>query len=122
MKKSSIAFVAVAAFGIMAGSAQAGGWGHSSYSYRSSTGGNYGVSSGLVNVSPSVGLGDVNVLNGLSALNGSSVLSGILSGNRTSAGNGILGGGILNGSGVGILGGGNRTSISHSRGGRHHRW
>ena len=86
MKTYSIAFAAVAALTITAGAAQAGGWGHSSYSYRMSTGGNHGSSSGLVNVSPSVGLGDVNLLNG------SSILSGILSGNRTNVGNGSLGG------------------------------
>lgn len=122
MKKIILAVAAVAAIAIPAGTAQAGGWGHSSYSY--STGGNYGVSSGLVNVSPSLGLGDVNLLNGLSVLNGSpiasgNVVSGILSGNRTSAGNGILGGGVFNGGTLGILGG-NRQSISRSS--RHHRY
>ncbi|MFU0503105.1 hypothetical protein [Pseudaminobacter sp. NGMCC 1.201702] len=84
--------------------AQAGGWGSSSHTQF---GHNQTSTGGLVNVSPSIGLGDVNVLNGL--LNGTSVLNGsaILSGNTVS---GILNGnntgnGILSGIGVGVLGG-----------------
>ncbi|MGB3389688.1 MAG: hypothetical protein WBA88_17080 [Pseudaminobacter sp.] len=77
--------------------AHAGGWGNSSYAY---VGHNQTSTGGLVNVSPSIGLGDVNVLNGI--LNGSAILSGnnvsgILNGNKT-------GNGILSGIGVGILG------------------
>ena len=52
-------------------------------------------SSGLLNVSPDLDLGDINLLNGNS----------ILSGNRTSIGNGILGGAL-----IGILGGNSYTS------------
>lgn len=124
MKKILIAAVSVAALSLTAVSAEAGGWGHhrgGEFHSTTSNHGNFGQSSGLVNVSPSLGLGDISLLNGLSVLNGSpiasgNVLSGILSGNRTGIGNGILGNVSL-----GILGGGNRTSIRRSSRG-HHRW
>lgn len=83
--------------------AQAGGWGSSTHTQF---GHNQTSTGGLVNVSPSIGLGDVNVLNGVlngtSVLNGSAILSGnavsgILSGNKT-------GNGILNGIGASVLG------------------
>lgn len=64
----------------------AGGWGG-------------GGSNSLVNVSPSVDLGNVTALNGI--LNGNNV-SDILSGNQTGIGNGV---GILGGIGTGIIGG-----------------
>lgn len=68
----------------------AGGWGG-------------GGSNSLINVSPSVDLGDVTALNGI--LNGNAILSGnnvsdILNGNQTGVGNGIL-----SGIGVGVLSG-----------------
>jgi|SRR4051794_8852344 hypothetical protein len=77
--------------------AQAGGWGGSNYTH---VGHNQTSTGGLINVAPSIGLGDVNVLNGI--LNGSAILSGnnisgILNGNKT-------GNGILSGVGVGLLG------------------
>lgn len=67
----------------------AGGWG--------------GGSNSLINVSPSVDLGDVTALNGI--LNGNAILNGnnvsdVLNGNQTGVGNGIL-----SGIGVGILSG-----------------
>lgn len=69
--------------------AYAGGWG--------------GSSSSLINVSPSIGLGQVNALNGI--LSGNNILSGnvvqgILDGNKTN----VLSG-ILNGVGANVLGG-----------------
>lgn len=74
--RKSIAFATIAAaLSLSAASAQANGWG----GYN--TNNNY--SSGLVNVSPTVKTGDVNVLSGI--LSGNSILSG----NNT--GVGILG-------------------------------
>lgn len=94
------AFAAIAtAFSFSAASAQAGGWG-SNYSHN----GHNNYSSGLVNVSPSVG--DVNVLNGIGILNNSPIASGNVTKGILS-GNGILGGSsVLNGNsnGIGILG------------------
>lgn len=92
--------------------AQAGGWGKTSYTH---VGHNQTSTGGLINVSPSLGLGDVNVLNGI--LNGSAILSGnnisgILNGNKT-------GNGILSGIGVGILGGNSILNNKSYRLGRH---
>lgn len=82
LKIAATAIVASIAFS--AHSAQAGGFGWG--------GGNY--SSGLVNVSPDVNVGDVNALNGINVLNGNktSILSGSLNGNSVLNGNSILGG------------------------------
>lgn len=121
MKKLVLSVATAAALSMTAGIAQAGGWGGGGWGHSSHTNnynnqrGNFGSSSGLVNVSPSVGLGDVGLLNGLSVLNNSPILSG------NSTGNGILGGGILNGSQTGILGGGNRHTNKGGRGHRRHR-
>ena len=57
-------------------------------------GGSHSMSSGLINVSPSIGLGDITALNGV--LSGNAILSGnnvsgILNGNTTNALSGILG-------------------------------
>ena len=73
--------------------ADAGGWGKRGQRGYHDNHNNY--SSGLLNVSPDLDLGDINLLNGNS----------ILSGNRTSIGNGILGGAL-----IGILGGNSYTS------------
>lgn len=78
--------------------AYAGGWG--------------GSSGSLINVSPSIGLGQVNALNGV--LNGNNILSGnvvsgILDGNKTN----VLTG-VLSGVGVNVLGGN-----SYKLGGHH---
>jgi hypothetical protein len=100
--------LAVAAVSFWTVGAQAGGWG--------STGGNHGLSSGLINVSPSVGLGNVSVLNGIgndNAILSGNVVSGILNGNKTNVGNGING--VLNGVGVNLLGGN-----SYTMGNKHH--
>lgn len=79
--------------------AQAGGWG-----------GTHTSAGGLINISPSVDVGDITALNkalnGNGILNGSAILngnklSGILNGNDTSVGSGIL-----NNIGAGILTGG----------------
>ncbi len=90
MKKTIAIAVCVAA--VSTSQAFAGGWGSGS-SY----------SSGLINVSPSVNLGDVNALNGIR--NNSAIASGnnVLSGNVT----GILNQstGILSGIGVNLLSG-----------------
>lgn len=89
-----ICVLAVASGCLAPVAAQAGGWGSN---------GNASQSSGLVNVSPSIGLGNVNVLNGVSVLNGSGVLSGnavgILNGNKTGIANGVLGS-VLSGNNV----------------------
>ncbi|RJG44594.1 hypothetical protein [Mesorhizobium sp. DCY119] len=81
-------------------SAHAGGWGSNT--------GNFSQSSGLINVSPSIGLGNIGL--GVNLLNGSPILSGnnILSGNSTGILNGNSTGiltGILNGVGINLLGG-----------------
>ena len=74
--------------------AHAGGW---------NNGGSASQSKGLVNISPSAGVGDVtalnNILNGNAILSGNNV-SGILNGNTT----GITSG-VLQGIGVGVLSG-----------------
>ncbi len=81
-------------------SAHAGGWGSNT--------GNFSQSSGLINVSPSIGLGNIGL--GVNLLNGSPILSGnnILSGNSTGILNGNAVGvlnGVLNGVGINLLGG-----------------
>ena len=91
----------------------AGGWGKSGY----------GVSSGLLNVSPNINLGGVNALNGVGVLNGSPILSGngILNGNANGIlnGNGVLSGiglnGVLSGIGVNILGPNKSGGHGHHR-------
>jgi hypothetical protein len=98
--------LAAAAVSFWTFGAQAGGWG---------SGGNHGLSSGLINVSPSVGLGDVSVLNGIGNSNtilSGNVVSGILNGNKTNVGN-ISG--VLNGIGVNLFSGN-----SYKMGSRHH--
>ena len=85
MKKYIFA-LAITAVSFSAVGAQAGGFGRH--------GGNTGVSSGLINVSPSIGLGDISALNGV--LSGNAILSGnnvsgILNGNTTNVLSGILG-------------------------------
>jgi hypothetical protein len=85
MKKYAFALaVAVVSFSTVG--AYAGGFGRH--------GGNTGFSSGLINISPSIGLGDVtalnNVLSGNGILSGNNV-SGILNGNTTNVLSGILG-------------------------------
>src|SRR5690606_30521028 len=99
--------VAVAAVSFYSVGAQAGGFGGKT----KIIGGNSGVSSGLINISPSIGLGNVtalnNILSGNAILSGN-VVSGILSGNRTNVGNGILGTVGLSGIGSALVG--NNTS------------
>jgi hypothetical protein len=94
MKKFALVLTAAAVSFSTLG-AEAGGWG------KHRSGGNTAFSSGLINISPSIGLGDVTALN--------NVLSGnaILSGNETNVGilSGIGVSGILNGVGVNVLGG-----------------
>lgn len=85
MKKYAFALtVAVCSFSTVG--AYAGGFGH--------RGGSTGMSSGLINISPSIGLGDItalnNVLSGNAILSGN-VVSGILNGNNTNVLSGILG-------------------------------
>lgn len=97
MKAFAITATAVA-LSLTAGAAHAGSWGKSR-------------GNGLVTVSPTVGLGAVNVLNGVSVLNGSPILSGnvvsgILSRNDT---------GILNGIGLGVLSGNKSYSLGRNR-------
>lgn len=89
MKKFVFALTAVVVSFSTVG-AYAGGFGGSTKLF----GGNSGVSSGLINVSPSIGLGNIkalnNILSGNAILSGN-VVSGILNGNKTNVGNGILG-------------------------------
>lgn len=115
MKSIVIVSATAVALSLSAMSAQAGGWG-GGWGGKNS----HNYSSGLVNVSPSVRTGNVNLLNGISVLNNSpiasgNVVSGILSGNRTNAGNGILGGLRL-----GILGSNDNYSKYSIRKGRRH--
>lgn len=89
MKKYAFALaVAVVSFSTVG--AYAGGFGR----HGGNHGGNTGVSSGLINISPSIGLGDVtalnNILSGNAILSGNNV-SGILNGNTTNVLSGILG-------------------------------
>ena len=98
---------------LSASQAFAGGWGKSGY----------GVSSGLLNVSPNINLGGVNALNGVGVLNGSPILSGngILNGNANGIlnGNGVLSGiglnGVLSGIGLNILGPNKSGGHGHHR-------
>ena len=98
---------------LSASQAFAGGWGKSGY----------GVSSGLVNLSPNISLGGVNALNGVGVLNGSPILSGngILNGNANGIlnGNGVLSGiglnGVLSGIGLNILGPNKSGGHGHHR-------
>jgi hypothetical protein len=111
MKTFIIVTTAAAALALSGVSAQAGGWGGGS---------SHNYSSGLINVSPSVRTGNVNLLNGTSVLNNSpiasgNVVSGILSGNQTGSGIGN-GNGILGGT-LGILGG-NSSKYSVRKGRR----
>ncbi|MFC3208446.1 hypothetical protein [Aquamicrobium soli] len=114
---NKFAFVlAVAAVSFYTVGAEAGGFGGTT----KIIGGNSGVSSGLINVSPSIGLGNVTALNNI--LSGNNV-SGILSGNKTSVGNGILGAVGLSGLGDTLIGnnsGYNNTSYKLG-GSKHHR-
>ena len=94
MKKFAL-MLAAAAVSLSTVTAEAGGWGNKK-------------SKSLINVSPSIDLGQVVVGNGI--LNGNNVLSGnivsgILSGNRT---------GLLSGIGVGILSGNNNGNYNKS--------
>lgn len=98
MKKLVIT-VAAAAVCMSSGTAFAGGWGK--------TGG------GLLNLSPSVGVGvgNITALNGISVLNGSPILSGnnvsgILSGNHT---------GILQGIGIDLFGKSTSYSVKNGK-------
>ncbi len=88
--KTTATIIAAAAIALTPLSAQAGGWGGKSRG-------------GLINVSPSVDVGDVKLLNRSRVLSG----NGILNGNKTGILNGVAGNGILGGSlnniGVGIL-------------------
>lgn len=82
------AFVACSAV-----AAHAGGWGSSSnYTH---VGHNQTSTGGLINVAPSIGVGNIGVLNGI--LNNSAILSGnnVANGNLSGNGVGILGTGIL---------------------------
>ncbi|KQZ81391.1 hypothetical protein ASD64_10390 [Mesorhizobium sp. Root157] len=108
MNKITVVLAAAAVSFWTVGAQAGGGWG--------TTGGNYGLSSGLINVSPSVGLGNVSVLNGIgngNAILSGNVVSGILNGNKTNIGSGING--VLSGIGVNLFGGN-----SYKMGSRHH--
>ena len=87
MNKTIVTLVTAAAVSLSVGAAHAGGWGSKGHKARSGS---------LVNVSPSVDVGDITALNGNRILNNSAILSG----NSTNVGNGIL-----SGIGVGILSG-----------------
>jgi hypothetical protein len=114
---NKFAFVAaVAAVSFYTVGAEAGGFGGKT----KIIGGNSGVSSGLINVSPSIGLGNVTALNNILSGNGilsGNVVSGILNGNKTNVGNGILGAVGISGLGSTLLG----NSTSYKLNSRHHR-
>lgn len=94
---NKFAFVAaVAAVSFYSVGAEAGGFGTQRSNNNSS-------GAGLINVSPGVALGDINLANGLSVLNKSPILSG----NNT-----VVGNGILNGIGLGVLGSGVGSGVS----------
>ena len=108
---NKFAFVAaVAAVSFYTVGAEAGGFGGKT----KIIGGNSGVSSGLINVSPSIGLGNVTALNNILSGN---VVSGILNGNKTNVGNGILGAVGISGLGSALLG----NSTNYKLNSRHHR-
>lgn len=108
MKSFIIVTTAALAMALSGVSAEAGGWGGG----KNKNSHNY--SSGLINVSPSVRTGNLNVLNNSPIASGN-VVSGILSGNKT--GNGIANGnGILGGT-LGVLGG-NSSKYSVRKGRR----
>lgn len=93
--RKSILFAAAAALSIVASPVLAGGWG-GGYKAPSNYNGHNNYSSGLVNVSPTVKLGNIGVGNGILA--GSAIGSGnsILSGNNTGLGILGTGTGLLN--------------------------
>lgn len=95
--KTSILFAATAALSLVASPVLAGGWG-GGYKAPANYGntGHNSQSAGIVNVSPSVNLGNVGVGNGILA--GSIIGSGnsILSGNSTGIGVLGTGTGLLN--------------------------
>lgn len=107
MKKLAFAaaFAAVSFWGF---SAQAGG-----LSLGNIVGGATGVSSGLLNVSPTIGLGNVSVANGNSILNGAGVLNGSNVSNILQGTVGVANG-VLSGVNLGVLGG-NTTNMSKSK-------
>ena len=98
--KKSILFAAAAALSMVATPVLAGGWGGGSGGYKAPTNYSYNShnnnSSGLLNVSPTVKLGNIGVGNGILA--GSAIGSGnsILSGNNTGIGILGTGTGLLN--------------------------
>lgn len=90
--RKSILFAAAAALPFIASPALAGGWGGGSGGYgvpSSYNGHNNNSAGGLVNVSPTVNLGNIG--------------NGILAGSAIASGNGILSG---SGLGLGVLGSG----------------
>lgn len=106
--------LAVSAVSFCSVGANAGGFGGST----KVVGGNSGVSSGLINISPSIGLGNVTALNNIlsgNALLSGNVVSGILNGNKTSGVSGVLSGIGLTGIGGNLLGGNNSYKLQ----GRH---
>lgn len=103
MNKYLIVATVAGAMTMTAASAEAGGWG----GYN----GHNNYSNGLVNVSPTVRVGDLNLLSGIGILNGSPILSG----NNT--GVGILGSGtgLLRSIGITNKGGRDRGHRRHRR-------
>lgn len=112
MKKIATLATVAATLSFLAVPAQANGWGK---------GGHLQSSSGLVNVSPSVQTGNLNLLSGIGVLNNSSilsgnVLSGIVKGNNNNVGHGNVSG-SQNAVGNGIIGGGsfgNSQTFNHN--------
>ncbi|MGN6548417.1 MAG: hypothetical protein ACTHJ3_00770 [Pararhizobium sp.] len=108
--KMIVKLAAVAVFSVSAATAaHAGGFGF----------GGHRSGGGLLNVSPSVDLGGLGILNGSAVASGNrtSLLSGILNGNAIGNGNGLLNN----------LLGGNHYSVRSSNsggshGGGHHHW
>ena len=89
MKKIATLATVAATLSFLAVPAQANGWGK---------GGHLQSSSGLVNVSPSVQTGNLNLLSGIGVLNNSSILSGnVLSGIVKGSGNNVGHGNVSGG-------------------------
>ncbi len=111
MKKYAALFALAAAVSFGTVSAQADGWGKTGHRQASS--------GGLLNVSPSLQTGNLNLLSGIGVLNNSSilsgnVLSGIVKGNNNNVGHGNVSG-RQNAVGNGFIGGGSFGNSKSSK-------
>lgn len=110
MKKYAALIALATAVSFTAASAQAGGWGSPGHGQVSS--------GGLLNLSPSIQTGNLNLLSGIGVLNNSSILSGnvisgIVKGNNNNVGHGNVSG-HQNAVGNGFIGGGSFGNVKSS--------